>query len=73
MWVINEDIEEDMEAYHWIRFFGSLGYDLRDAPKSGIADDDDRNEWLDDLTEAFCKRHVFLDQLIENIKDTEND
>ena len=73
MWVINEDIEEDMEAYHWVKFFRSLGYDTRDAPKPGIADDDDRNEWLDDLTEAFCKRHDFLDQLIENIKEAEND
>jgi hypothetical protein len=66
MWVLAnaEDAEEsEGAAAAWRRFLADLGKDpAADAPEEG-----EREQWADDVTAAFARKHKFLDRVIDFI------
>lgn len=75
LWVVEnlEDADEpDTPAGAWRRFFKSLGSDpLEEAPPDG----DDRagwaQDWADDVTDRFCRRHRFRDAITSSSEDVD--
>jgi len=61
----NVDIEEDDDHWPvlWLRFGKNL-HPMRDTPPTHDATEEEREEWVEDVVEAFCKSHTVRDKYI---------
>jgi hypothetical protein len=61
--VENADIEEDDDRWPiaWLKF-GKALHPLHAAPPTGSEREEERQEWIEDVIEAFCKKHQMKSQ-----------
>ncbi len=59
----NADIEEDDDRWPilWLRFGKNL-HPTREAPPSSDASEEDQEEWVDEVVDAFCESHTLRDK-----------
>lgn len=59
----NVDIEEDSDRWPvlWLRFGRNL-HPMRESPPSKDASEDEKDEWIGDVVEAFCETHALRDK-----------